>query len=380
MGSPLSPQTYLLRNASKTLPLIGVIVLAIMLIMAIVSLMNSIPLSIRTIYDYSKEFVAVTPRGDPNRAPIIINKFKNDCPYEVDRYVICRGVAAEVTSIVGKWDFIVFGLSQEDMRYFVKKLGGEQIEGKWPEKGKPEVLVSEPVARNLKLKIGSVLLKPSDQDMYSPFEVKVVGIAKTSKWLMVQDIEYQRENHFPPVDNVLVYPRFEKDQKAIGEWSMQAFKGERSFVFTWEGLEKQTTAMFKILYGILDVVIFMLVVVITIMMGMLINIFQSQRLVEFGLLQALGYTKKQLLRRVLWETALVLIGGWITGVGLAIIILNIVKKAMFDPNAFALVPVDSTAVLYTVPVPLSIATVAFLTVVLRFRKFDPVSIVERRLV
>jgi hypothetical protein len=64
--------------------------------------------------------------------------------------------------------------------------------------------------------------------------------------------------------------------------------------------------MFSILYRILDVVIGTLVLVITFMMGMLMNIYQSQRLVEFGLLQAIGYTKKQLFARVFAETAIVI--------------------------------------------------------------------------
>jgi lipoprotein-releasing system permease protein len=50
------------------------------------------------------------------------------------------------------------------------------------------------------------------------------------------------------------------------------------------------------------------------MMGMLMNIYQTQRLVEFGLLQAIGYTKQRILSRVLMETIVVVVFGWILGV------------------------------------------------------------------
>ena len=112
--------------------------------------------------------------------------------------------------------------------------------------------------------------------------------------------------------------------------------------------------MFQILYRILDVVIGTLVAVITMMMGMLINIYQSQRIVEFGLLQALGYTKRQLLKRTLVETFLVLMLGWILGLATAYGLLNVAKSVLMDPKAFALDTLDPIAYRYTIPIPLAI--------------------------
>jgi putative ABC transport system permease protein/lipoprotein-releasing system permease protein len=51
-----------------------------------------------------------------------------------------------------------------------------------------------------------------------------------------------------------------------------------------------------------------------------------------------------------------------------------------DPQAFSLGTFDRVAILYTVPVPIAIFAAALLTVWLRFRRFDPVGVVERRLV
>jgi ABC-type antimicrobial peptide transport system permease subunit len=138
--------------------------------------------------------------------------------------------------------------------------------------------------------------------------------------------------------------------------------------------------MFKTLFQILNVVIGTLVVVITFMMGMLINIYQTQRLVEFGLLQALGYTKRQLLKRVLKESAVVVVLGWILGVGLGFCLLLVVKRVLMDPNAYEIMLDDPVAFRYTLPIPVAIMFVAALTVFLRFRNFDPVGVVERRLV
>ncbi len=377
---PLAPRVYLLRNAGKTAPLIAVITLAVMLIMGIVSLIDSIPFSIKTIYSYSQYSLGISPRGDPSGTPKIVEEIRAKCPEQIERLMLARASGAQVKSIVGKWPFVVLGLNRSDMEFFLKKLKSTGIDGRLPNKGKPEVIISRPVAKNLNLKLGSTLLSPNTQEAYSPFPVKIVGIAQTDEWLMLNDFNYQSENHFPPLDNVLVFAKDLPTQGRIDRWAIKEFKGERAQVFAFHVLERQTDDMFRILYRILDVVIGTLVLVITFMMGMLMNIYQSQRLVEFGLLQAIGYTKRQLLRRVFSETALVLVAGWILGVAGALLLLQVVKVTLMDPHAFALRIFDPIALRYTIPVPITIAIIAAFTVWARFRKFDPVGVVERRLV
>jgi ABC-type antimicrobial peptide transport system permease subunit len=97
-------------------------------------------------------------------------------------------------------------------------------------------------------------------------------------------------------------------------------------------------------------------------------------------LQAIGYTKKQLLRRVLLESVSVVFVGWIVGIGLTYCLLRLASKLLMEPKAFYLDVFDRQAYAYTIPIPMAILIVAVATVVLRFRKFDPVGVVERRLV
>ena len=377
---PLAAPLYLLRNSGKTAPLAAVITLAVLLVIGIVAMMDSIPYSIKVIYAYTKTALGISPRWDPNETPKLRSIIQKECPVPIERLVTCRAAGAQVKSIVGKWPFVVLGLEQDDMRYYLNRLHATNIVGRLPQPGKAEALVSEPVARNRGLKLGSDLLSPMDTDNYSPFHVKVVGIAQCPDWVMVTDIEYLRAYQFPAVNFLLAFAPTPEQQSQLDHWAEKRFKGMRAQIFAYHILEKDTNDMFKILYKILDVVIGTLVLVITIMMGMLMNIYQSQRLVEFGLLQALGYTKRQLLRRVTVESSLVIIGGWILGMIIAFLLLNVVKRTLMDPSAFSLDTLDRIAYVYTIPIPVAIFAAAILTVWLRFRNFDPVGVVERRLV
>ncbi len=380
MRNPLAPTTFLIRNAGKSIPLIVVVMLAVLLVMGLVSMMNSIPLSIRTIYSYGRYAVAVSPRGDPGMTPKIVEKIQTKCPHPIERIVLCRASGTQVRSIVGKWPFVVLGMQPADWDYYLKKLGSTGIEGRMPDPAKPEAIISRPVAENLDLKIGSDLQNPATQESYSPFPVKVVGIAQTDEWLILNGFEYQKANHFPPVDNVLVFAKDMETQDKVDHWVRDSLKGERAQVFAFYILEKQTTEMFDLLYRLLDVVVWSLAIVITFMMGLLMNIYVNQRLIEFGLLQALGFTKQSLLKRVLAETGIVLAVGWGLGVLSAIGLLKLAKTILMDPNAFSLSVFDPVSIRYTLPIPFAIAVVAGWTLAARFRQFDPVGVVERRVI
>lgn len=343
-------------------------------------MIDSIPYSIRTVYRYAKEDIGITPRGDPSLLPGLVKDIQKNSPIQIGRVITCRVTSATVKSIVGKWPFIVLGLDQQDMRYYTARQGAKSITGRYPLPGKPEALVSRPVAKNLGLKLGGTVLKPDDIDNYSPMSVKVVGIAESDRWFMMDSIEYQRENYFPPIDDAMIFALRPAEQDSLDHWAVKRFKGQRPLVFAYFEIEKNTQEMFATLYMILNIVIGALALVITFMMGMLMNIYQSQRLVEFGLLQAIGYTKKQLLRRVLMESVSVILVGWLIGIFLTYGLLRVAYAELMEPRAFAIDVLDPQAYAYTAPIPAAILVVAIATVVLRFRKFDPVGVVERRLV
>jgi ABC-type lipoprotein release transport system permease subunit len=378
--SPLAPTMFLRRNAGKTIPLVAVIMLAVLLIQSIISLINSIPLSIRTIYRYTDRFLGVSPRLDPSMTPKFVKQLTTNPPVAVDRVILCRGSSSQVKSIVGKWPFAVMALEPADLNYYLSRQDSRGIQGRSMVDGKPEMLVSKPVAKNLNIKIGDVLLKPEEAENFSRMPVKVVGIIDSERWLMVSNKKYYANTQPIPIDFALIFAKDPLQQEKFDRWSEKKMKGQFAQLFAFHQIEKQSMEMFQVLYKILNIVIGVLVLVITIMMGMLMNIYQSQRLVEFGLLQAIGYTKAQLLRRVFTESIIVIFGGWVLGLGASRLLLIGLKKELMDPQAFALDIADPLALSYTIPVPIAILIVAVGTIWLRFRNFDPVAVVERRLV
>lgn len=376
--NPLAPWVFPSRNAGRSLPLMLVIVLAVLLISGIVAVMNSIPLSVKNVYGYSRFLTGVTPRGDMEFFPKLLEHFEN-CPIPIERKIIARTAIFNIKSIVGPWPFVLHGVRNQDAEYMIRKIGFRSLDGRMPELGKPEAVISEKVARNLNLTLGDILLKPEDEKNYSPYEVRIVGILKGDEWFAFTSYEYLKANHFPPVDVLILFAPNQRDQRALDSWAEESLKSKRALVFAFPTLERDTADSFRILFKILNIVIALLVTVITIMMGMLINIYLGQRIVEFGLLQAIGFTQKRLIRRAIFEASLVVMIGWLLGVLCAATLLSIIRAGIMDPRGFYINPLDPSAYLYSLPVPIAILLAAALTVWWRFRKFDPISVIERRI-
>ena len=152
---------FLRRNAGKTVPLVLVITLAVMLIQSIIALINSIPLSIRTIYRYTDAFLGVSPRLDPTMTPTFVKTLTTNPPVEIEKVILCRASGAQVKSIVGKWPFAVMAMERADLDYYLQRQGAKGITGRFPKDGAPEMIISESVARNLNLKLATRSSSPT---------------------------------------------------------------------------------------------------------------------------------------------------------------------------------------------------------------------------
>jgi ABC-type lipoprotein release transport system permease subunit len=375
---PLSPVLFLWRNPGRSLPLMLVLALAVLTIACVVALLNSIDRTILKIYDYNRYFGAVTPRGGEQLKPEL-RQLVERAPGvgEVYETVVCF---MNAETIVGKMPFVIFGLPPDKMERLVARCGLKLGEGRYPAPGAPEVALSEPLMRNKKLRLGDVVLSPFVPDQYAPVPVRVVGVLKGDTWLAVTSEQFTRTHFFPPLRNLLVLAQDVRQQPKLDRWLRETLRGKQARVWTYAELQQETHRAFKNLYFITGVVVVLVSLMLATMTGLLANIYFQQRLVEFGLLQAIGYTRRSLLLRVSWETILVVLLGWGLGVLIALGTLSWTKWAIMEPRGLYLEPLDPIAYRYTLPVPVMVLLFALGTIGWRLRTFDPVAIVERRIV
>jgi hypothetical protein len=378
MNPTLSPLLYVRRNPGKAAPIATVIVLAVVLVASVVSIIHSVDLTIYTLYGYNKYLTGLTPRNALEIPEDQIAKFRKLSQagpiYRTHSYQLF------IKTIFGKMPFPVFGLTPPAMHLMMQRTGVSLAAGRLPARGAPEAAISGDVARNLGVHIGSVLLQPNSRDDYAPVPIKLVGLLKGPCWVGLMD------RSLPDKDSPLTfsgYLAFAPNptlgaQRALDNAIAKAADRTEVHVWRFAGLVRETRSALSNLYLILNIVIAIIIFAIAFVCGLLSNIYFTQRLPEVATLSAIGYTRGMLLRRTVGETTILCIIGWLAGVGVTVGLLMALAAFVLRPRGLLLNPVDPRAFMFTLPLPIIIVTFAVVTVGLRLRALDPVSIIERR--
>jgi hypothetical protein len=375
-SNPLSAWLFFRRNLSRTAPVALVIVLSVVLIGTVVTIIRSIDLTVLTVYGYNRYFLVAVPRNGNQVDPLAEQTIRAEpLARQIYRISVCF---TNIHTIFGKFPFVLFGLTQEEMPKMLRLTRMRLVEGRLPREGEAACALSVGIARNRNLKIGDVVLAPNIEDSFSPVPVKLVGLLDGENWFAVISKEFVQKHYFPPLEEIVVAAPTPQQQPELDRRLDKALDKRQVRLFTYGQLVRELRSSLRNLYLIMNIVITIVVLVIAIMIGMLSNIFFMQRLPEFALLAAMGYTRGMLLWRVVRETALLVALGWTIGVLLSMGILWALYWWVFEPRGMLLQPMDWQAYRYTIPVPIAVLAFAAMSVGPRLLTMDPVLVIERK--
>jgi ABC-type antimicrobial peptide transport system permease subunit len=130
-------------------------------------------------------------------------------------------------------------------------------------------------------------------------------------------------------------------------------------------------------YVIFGVVNSIVAIAVSFVVGIVNRIAITNRLGEFGLLNALGHPKRRLIRRLTLETATVAGIGCITGLGLALLIMWWIKNTLFYNLGMELDLFNPAPFCFVIPIPVIVVALTFLSIRKIFSSLDAVAIIER---
>jgi ABC-type lipoprotein release transport system permease subunit len=377
MRHPLSPWLYFRRNPGKTLPVVFVIVVSVALVASIVTLVNSIDLTVLTMYGYQRHFSVITPRNALEVSEEVIQEIRKE-PL-IGKMYSAQPAFTVVKTVFGKMPFVVFGLSSDAREEIMRRCGLALAMGRLPCEGAPEVALSEEIARNRRLKLGDVVLEPNSEDSFSTVPMRLVGTFRGPVWLAMTSEKFIHDNFPVAPRGYLITARDPRQQRALDRALDRRLDKSRARLWTYGQLIRETQEALSSLYLIMSIVIGIIVFAIAFLTGMLTNIYFTQRLPEFATLSAIGYQRGGLLLRVLGEIGVMCVLGWLLGSLLTVGILLSIKGFIMAPRGLLLDPYDLSAYQFTLPLPLAIATFSVFAIGRRLRQLDPVSIIERRI-
>jgi ABC-type antimicrobial peptide transport system permease subunit len=381
--NPLSPFTYYRRHKRSALLQIALISLATVGLFVLVAVLDTIPL--RANVSYLTRLSRVVPTGaalDPATVAQI------QTHPDVARVIPDNGLWISMPTLFGTDSQLLMGVSAEDAAYLMQHCGVRIKQGRMFEPRTNEIVVSEEVVRALDLQLGDEIGRAIDQDYYEAISapLTLVGILENdptinpgpSVRLGFVSAGYLNghELYAPRVTSLLVTAKGGR-QAAVEDFLETTVSSKYTEVETYVGLAETLRAVRVGIYIIFGVINSVVAVVMAFTVGIINRIAITKRLSEFGLLHALGRQRRQLIHRLTLETATVAGLGYLAGLGVALAIMNWLKKGFFYDLGIELDLLNLAPFCFVLPIPLIVVALTFLSIRRIFARLDAVAIVEQ---
>jgi hypothetical protein len=384
--NPLTPLTYYGRHKRQTLLLVGLIALMTLGVCTMVRLLDSLPEGRYAAGNYLTRISLVTA-GGPSLDPGVVSQIRTHPG--VAQVIEEKGLELEAPNIFGEHH--LFGLTETDMRVLMETCDLGLKEGRLPQPRTNEMALTVEVANTMGLQIGDQIDHSIGEDWAGdnyyaaiPVPLELVGILES------QNPEQQIRLGFVSYEYVNGHGLF------VSSWSpglvviagdgqaaeVEAFlEGEIASPSTHVMTHRQLSDKYEeslvglhVTFGVVDVLV---AVVMALVIAVTNQIAQTKRLKEFGLLNALGHSRNQLLRRLTLETAIASGLGWLVGLTLSWMLFVLLRVSVLQPRGIPLGLATLTPIWFSLPIPL--ITIAFVAWTTRrtFACLDAVAIVER---
>jgi ABC-type lipoprotein release transport system permease subunit len=278
-----------------------------------------------------------------------------------------------------------YGVNAEDMAYLMALYGLQLSEGYLPRPNTNDIVIPWTVAQNRSIQVGDVI-GDRDHPIYPgapklPSELVVSGIFAQDEdsWLSFFSLEYASayQDYWQGDLSLIVVPK--AGQRAtLDRWLESEIDGERRTVFTygkqhawWQDAANALLLTTSLMESVIAVVAALALVGLN-------YVFLAQRQAEFGVLNALGLNRLQLVWRVVRESLLTTSAAWLMGLlGCGAIVLYL-QQAVYAPVGLGLDFFNPIPWLYTLPVPAAVLAVSAGAVAWALSRLDPVAVIERR--
>ena len=385
VDKPLSSWTFYLRHRRRGLALtlaMGVMILGVAFPAFIFGPMMD---AWGTLFEHLRQVSVISPLTELTVDPALIAQIREHADVASVMNTIRLRVEVDVPPM-SRPSVPLYGVSESDLRTLTKVYGVQIKEGRLPQPRTNEIVLSEALAQNRGWQVGDRIGRGYDarEDDGLPTGLVIVGILSSGfeqedLWTGFASLEYlsghQAYASYPM--HLLVLSR-EGRKSTVDAWLGENVSSERTIVQTFDGRQADFRTGMWIILVVLGIVESVIAVVAAVALAILSYTFFIQRQDEFGILHAVGHSRRWLMFRTFWESSSVVAAAWLLGAVLCGIGLICMQAAVFAPKGMSFNVFNPAPWAFTLPMPVAVVTVSTGLVARMLRRLDPVSIVERR--
>ncbi len=386
---PLASITFYRRHKRRAAVLIGAMALMIVGTALIVFVIGTVWDGALPVLANLSQTSRVSPKGLPLEATEVAQIRAHPAVERAIPATIISPLGLVLPLIRDHSPIETYAVTPEDMTYLVELYRLELEEGHLPRPNSNQIVIPWTAAKNRNLQVGDVIGDP-DHPIYPdapplPAELVVSGIFARADdpaedvWLSFMSqafIDSQGSDWKIDLSLILVPKVGQKE--TLDAWLESQIAGENRDVTTYSQQKawfQEALNMALFTFSLMESII---ALVAALALAGLNYIFVTQRQAEFGVLNALGFSRPQLVWRVTRETLFTTGAAWLVGLLGCGAILLYMQQAVYAPAGLRLNFFNLTPWLYTLPIPVAVLAVSAGAVGWALTRLDPVAVIERR--
>lgn len=308
---------------------------------------------------------------------------------DVERVVSVRWLGIQMLVPPGSAATVpLYGVPEGDMEMFIERFDVHLLEGHLPRPRSYDLVISEAIAKNRGLALGNTV-GGADGDETDPLivgeDALPVGMVITGilgpevPWVGFASYEFLDSHELTRdwAEMALVIPVAGREQ-TVNTWLVDHIANAQTGVDTYEAQAadyQEFTAGISIAFAVVESLI---ALVAAVALATLNYIFFSQRWEEFGILHAIGRSRRSLISRTFRETGSTVVMAWLIGAVICMLGLVLTQIFVYTPLGLKADFGNILPWLFTLPIPIAVVLVSTATIGRMLNKLDPVAIVERR--
>ncbi|MBW9145527.1 FtsX-like permease family protein [Clostridium sp. CM027] len=272
----------------------------------------------------------------------------------------------------------ILGIRPENIEYVMKKNNITLKEGRLPLENHKEVALDYRVSKNKNVVIGDKIGNSIEKNDALNGEYTVVGIVKGDGFLSFMpyntDVATTNTNDAITAEkSILVFPKNNKIKEV--DKLLLSFPKKGVAVMTLSGMIKLYNKGASIMRT-LDMICILAIIVMVISTGSSKYVEFFSRKQELGILNAMGYTKVELMKKVFWEVFIVNLLGFTLGIIVGWLSSVLINNGAFGAVGGVSVHYSSKAFLMALYIPLFTTLFTLIPVNRMISKLDPIVMIE----
>jgi ABC-type antimicrobial peptide transport system permease subunit len=255
----------------------------------------------------------------------------------------------------------IYMVSQEDMKFIVDNMELELKEGKLPE-NENEIILHEKIARSKSYKVGDII----------GTSYKLTGILKGDS--LMSFIPYSDIKNSPKM-SLLVFHMKDKVYET-NDFLINNIKSGDIGVKTYKQLKQQQVADNNQMNMVFNIVQVIIVIGMTLAIVNLnyVQFFNRRR--EFGILHAVGYSRRHLVKRAFNEMFVLQSIAYISGIIMALAAGVMLKIMLFDKKGMPIEILNPKSFLQTIVIPIFMSIFNIIPVSRMLSKTDAIAAIQ----